>query len=85
MISKKASEKNVGYRGSKLGILKNIPVQEQRIYSSRYGNIFPYLRCILMGFERNSQVKNQSNLIIQRRLYSKGCEVYEDNSLIEKK
>ena len=84
VTSEKTSEKKVGYRGSKSGVLKNILVKEQRINSSRYGKIFPYLRCILTGFEINFLIKNQSNLIIQRRLYSRRCEIYEDNSLTVK-
>jgi hypothetical protein len=34
------------------------------------GNKFSHLRCTLMGFERNYQVKILSNQIIQRRLFS---------------
>uniref|UniRef100_UPI0021158EFD hypothetical protein n=1 Tax=Aspergillus sclerotioniger TaxID=319627 RepID=UPI0021158EFD len=81
VISQKASEKNVGYRGSKSAICENIAVKEQRVDGSWHGNNLPCLKCTLMGFERNYQVKNPSNLIIQRRLYSKGGEVFKDNNL----
>jgi hypothetical protein len=65
------------YRGSKSGFFINLlynlfnlkPVKEQRVYGSYSG--IPGLRCTLMGFERNYQVKIPSNLIIHRRLYSK--------------
>jgi hypothetical protein len=70
VTSLKASEKNVGNRGSKSIISKNIIVKEQRVYGSWYDNILSYLRCTLMGFERNYQVRIPSNQIIQRRLYS---------------
>ena len=38
VTSQKASEKNVGNRGSKSVILKNIAVKEQRVYGSWYGD-----------------------------------------------
>ena len=69
VTSQKASEKNVDNRGSKSTVL-NAVVKEQRVYGSWYGNPLPYLRCTLMGFERNYPVKALSTLIIQRRLYS---------------
>lgn len=34
-----------------------------------------------MSFERNYKAKNPSNLIIKRRLYSKGGEAFKDNNL----
>jgi hypothetical protein len=68
VTSQKASEKNVGNRGSKSAI-NNIAVKEQRVYGNWYGNLLPYLRCTLTGFERNYQARNQSNLIIQKRRY----------------
>jgi len=72
VISHKTSEKNVGNRGSKSVILKsnNIAVKEQRVDGSWCGNNLSHLRCTLMGFERNYQVKIPSNQIIQRRFYS---------------
>jgi len=63
VISLKASEKNVGYRGSKSVICKNIAVKEQRVYGSWRGMNLPHLRCTLTGFERNYQIKNLSNQI----------------------
>ena len=70
VTSLKASEKNVGYRGSKSAIFKDIAEKEQRVNGSRYGIIIPYLRCTLTGFERNYPVKYPSDHIIQRRFYS---------------
>lgn len=86
VISHKTSEKKVGYRGSKSVMFNNIIVKEQRVYGSWYGNILPYLRCTLTGFERNYQVKNLSKLIIQKQLYSNICKgrLVEDNSLTVK-
>ena len=71
VTSLEASERNVGNRGSKSVILNNIAVKEQRVYGCICGMNLSHLRCTLMGFERNFQVKIPSNLIIQRRLYSK--------------
>ena len=70
VTSLKASEKNVGYRGSKSVVCNNITVKEQRVYGSWCGTNLPHLRCTLTGFERNYQVKIPSYQIIQRRLYS---------------
>jgi hypothetical protein len=70
VTSLKASEKNVGNRGSKSAICNNIVVKEQRVYGSWCGINLPHLRSTLMGFERNYQVKIPSYQIIQRRLYS---------------
>ncbi len=70
VTSLKASEKNVGNRGSKSVICNNIAVKEQRVYGSWCGINLPHLRCTLMGFERNYQVKIPSYQINQRRLYS---------------
>lgn len=73
VTSQKASEKNVGYRGSKSAIGFTEAVKEQRVYGScRINSI--RLRCTLTGFEWDYQVKNHSNLIIQRRFYSKVCD-----------
>jgi len=53
----------MGNRGSKSNILspqpKELFVKEQRVDGSCFG-ILPKLRCTLMGFERNYQVKNPS-------------------------
>ena len=64
VTSLKASEKNVGNRGSKSAICENIVVKEQRVYGSWCGINLPHLRCTLMGFERNYQVRIPSNQII---------------------
>jgi len=72
VTSLKASEKNVGNRGSKSIISKNIIVKEQRVNGSWCDINLSHLRCTLMGFERNYQVKIPFNKIIQRRLYSTG-------------
>jgi hypothetical protein len=82
VISQKASEKNVGYCGSKSIVLNTI-VKEQRVYGSWYGNPLLYLRCTLTGFERNYPVKIPSTLIIQRRLYSQGVSLITKHSINE--
>ena len=78
VTSQETSEKKMGYRGSNSVILKYIAVKEQRVYGNKYGNILPYLRFTLTDFERNYQIKNHSNQIIQRRLFSKKCETFEE-------
>jgi len=87
VTSHKASEKNVGNRGSKSVILNstNIAVKEQRVNGSWCGNNLSHLRCTLMGFERNYQVKILSNQIIQgsRRLFSIGPTTNKLTQLIE--
>jgi hypothetical protein len=70
VTSLKASERNVGNRGSKSVIGESITVKEQRVNGSWCGNNLLHLRCTLMGFERSYQVKIPSNQIIQRQLYS---------------
>ena len=73
VTSRKASEKNVGNRGSKSVIFKSINfiVKEQRVNGSCFINKnLMKLRCTLMGNERSYQVKIPSNQIIQRRFYS---------------
>ena len=59
VISHKKDEKKMGYRGSKSEI--NHSVKEQRVDGSwcRYNHLMNvlHLRCTLMGFERNYQVK----------------------------
>jgi hypothetical protein len=77
------------YRGSKSGFIINLfynlfnykPVKEQRVDGSYSG--IPGLRCTLMGFERNYQIKFLSNLIIHRRFYSKVPDL--NNTLNNKK
>ena len=51
------SENKMGYRGSK-PVLLNSTVKEQRVDGSYLGSkSCPNLRCTLMGFEKNSQLK----------------------------
>jgi len=73
----------MGNRGSKSVILKsnNIIVKEQRVYGSWCVNNLSHLRCTLMGFERNYQVKILSNQIIQRRFYS--IESFKSNFILQ--
>jgi len=68
VTSHKASEKNVGNRGSKSEL--NYSVKEQRVNGSWCGINLSHLRYTLMGFERNYPVRIPSNHIIQRRFYS---------------
>ena len=83
VTSQNIYENKVVYHVSKSVILNNIVVKEQRVYGSRYGNILLFLRCILMNLEIKYQIKNHSNLIIQKQFYSKRCETtFEDNNLI---
>lgn len=70
VTSLKASEKNVGNRGSKSVLCNNNTVKEQRVDGSWCGINLSHLRCTLTGFERNYQVKIPSSRIIQRRFYS---------------
>jgi hypothetical protein len=70
-----AYENNVGNRGSKSITCLNLPasqkaviVKEQRVNGS-YANILG-LRCILMGIERNYQIKTLSKRDIQYRGYT---------------
>jgi len=83
VTSLKASEKNVGNRGSKSVIFNNIAVKEQRVYGSWCGKL-SHLRFTLMGLERDYQVKIPSNQIIQRRLYSTTELAFNDYNNIEK-
>lgn len=70
VTSLKTSEKRVGNRGSKsvtgLSLNKLQTVKEQRVYGRCYD--LSYLRCTLLGFERNRSVKIPSNQIMLRRL-----------------
>jgi len=61
-------ESIMGYRGSK-SVALNATVKEQRVDGSRCVKT-RHLRCTLMGFERNYQVKIPSKQIINKRLYS---------------
>jgi len=57
VTSQKASEKNVGNRGSKSTILNSIAVKEQRVDGSWHGGGSSKGRCTLKGFFRNYRVK----------------------------
>ena len=80
VTSLKASERNVGNRGSKsVGEFlcptsqMSPAVKEQRVDGSYIGNLkagYPMLRCTLMGSERNYQVKVLSNRNIKYREFS---------------
>jgi len=79
--SHKAYESNVGYHGSKsivVYLIKNTVVKEQRVDGNRCFTI-RHLRCTLMGFERNYQIKIPSKQIINKRLYSSVVERYLSN------
>jgi len=83
-----ASEKNVGNRGSKSITCLNLPasqkaiiVKEQRVDGS-YANILA-LRCILMGIERNYQIKTLSKRYIQYRGYTSGVNNMGNPHLME--
>ena len=72
VINKKMIEKEMGNCGSKsiTFLLNNFIVKEQRVNSSLLGKNDPtLLRCTLLGFEINSQVKILSNQINKFRLY----------------
>src|SRR5581483_3800365 len=66
VISHKIKETEMGNRGSKSGI---IPVKEQRVDGSYFENKSK-LRCTLMDYENNYQVKIPSNQIIHKQHYS---------------
>ena len=75
------SENKMGNRGSKSIVFKNTVVKEQRVNGSWCGINLPYLRCTLMGFERNYQVKVPSYQIIQRQFYSTEPIINIENNL----
>ena len=78
VISQKIIEKEMGNRGSKsTTYLKNVTVKEQRVYGSWH---IVCLRCTLMGFERNYQVKILSNQI-KRRYYISINKAWDSSSL----
>ena len=76
VISHKMIEKEMEYRGSKSDLtLKS--VKEQRVDGSWYSSLYSnnnlkkiYLRCTLMDFERNYQIKILSNWINVLRTYT---------------
>ena len=68
-------ESEMGYRGSKSELIIQNPqpkyinsVKEQRVDGSYFG-LCPKLRCTLMGFERNYQIKIPSNQL-NKQYYS---------------
>jgi hypothetical protein len=62
------SENEMGYRGSKSGVL---PVKEQRVDGSYFGStINPKLRCTLMGGESRYQVKILSKQLNLKKNFS---------------
>jgi hypothetical protein len=65
VISHKMSENKMGNRGSK-SVLFNT-VKEQRVNGNWCGINNSHLRCTLMGFERNYQVKNLSNQLNKKQ------------------
>ena len=78
VISHKMKETEMGYRGSKsdknyknpLSKVINFSVKEQRVDGSCFG-LIPKLRCTLMGFERNYQVRIPAKqLIIKAKMSS---------------
>lgn len=81
VISLKASEKNMGDRGSKSAMCNNIVVKEQRVNGSWCGSLFGtrassnfglriHLRYTLMDFERNYQIKILTTQLVNKRSYS---------------
>jgi len=70
VTSQKMIEKEMGNRGSK-SVLGNT-VKEQRVYGSSIGTLLssPMLRCTLMGFKSNYQVRIPSNQLNNLRSYS---------------
>lgn len=77
VTSQKMNESEMDNRGSKSMLYDNI-VKEQRVDGSCINSYLArkaiikdsMLRCTLMGFERNYQVKTLSNQIINKRFYS---------------
>jgi len=67
VISQNMNESEMGYRGSKSVIGNNIAVKEQRVDGSWRDINLPCLRCTLMGFERNYQVKIPSSQLFTRQ------------------
>ena len=65
VISYSMKETEMGYRGSKSGLIKR-PVKEQRVDGSYFGLKNPKLRYTLMGGESRYLVKNPSNQLINR-------------------
>ena len=53
-------------------------VKEQRVYASWYD--LSYLRCTLLGFERNRSIKNPSNQIMPIQLYTTSKRFYTNSN-----
>jgi hypothetical protein len=77
VTSQKMKETEMGYRGSKSitdffipASHKSVIVKEQRVDGSWYNNGVMCLRCTLVGFERNYQVKIPSKQINKRNYTS---------------
>ena len=87
VTSLKASKKNVGYRGSKSVIFKNITVKEQRVDGS-YINLCirdSMLRCTLKRFERISSSSFRLNQILNKQLHSTTVRNTDSKNLLEPK
>jgi hypothetical protein len=66
VISQKMIENEMGYRGSKSVLFSNT-VKEQRVDGSWCTKFKPmHLRCTLMGFEKNYQIKIPSKQLIKK-------------------
>jgi hypothetical protein len=83
VTSHKMIKKEMGNRGSKSVTGYNYinqTVKEQRVYASWYD--LSYLRCTLLGLERNRSIKNPSNQIMPKRLYTNSPNIYPNTSSI---
>ncbi len=70
----KIDENQIGYRGSKSKLSQWLNfVKEQRVYGSWNDNILSFLRCTLMGFERNYLIKNVSKQLYNKTYYLLHC------------
>jgi hypothetical protein len=78
VISQKMIEREMDNRGSKP--VASSTVKEQRVDGHWYGFNLPYLRCTLMGFERNYQIKILSNQI-QTRSYTSLADKEQSSSV----
>jgi len=65
-IIQKIIERAIGYRGSKLVTCESVTVKEQRADGSYCNFNFLQLRCALMDFERNYQIKIPSKQIYKK-------------------
>ena len=77
VTSQMIDENQMGYRGSK-SVLFNSTVKEQRVdgsYCIKTKSSKMQLRCILMGFERNYQIKVLSKQLKHLFLYQRLCAI----------